>query len=197
MMGLEAFSIAVAENPDLIKAVSEKFGQLCVSIAENILQRDRVGAYWVGDDLAYTTGLMVSPDFLRRYVFPFYKRIGELCRQYNKPLLFHSDGNIVAVLDDLIECQVDAVHPNEPTSVNIVDLKAEYGSRLSFIGAMDVDLMARGTIDQVVAAAKSLIASVAPGGGFVLGAGNPVPKYIPLENYRALLNTAREFGSIY
>lgn len=197
LMGLETFSIACVENPDLVKAVSQKMGEMCVEIARNILQREWVGAYWLGDDMAYTTSLMVSPTFLRTYVFPYYRRIGDLCKQYGKPFLLHSDGDNTQVFEDLIGCGVVAIHPNEPTSVDLVSLKNEYGDRLSFLGGLDVDLLGRGTVEQIRNTTKSLIENVAPGGGFALGSGNSVAKYVPLENYRAMLETVKQFGNVY
>ncbi len=197
VMGLEAFAIACYENPDLIRAVAEKMGELCVNIAENILQRDWVGAYWMGDDMAYTTSLMVSPDFLRTYVFPYYKRIGDLCRRYEKPFLLHSDGDNTEVFEDFIECGVAAMHPNEPTSVDVVGLKKEYGDRLGFLGALDVDLLTRGTVEDVVKATRYLIENAATGGGYALGSGNSITRHVPLGNYKAMLETVRSFGGIY
>jgi len=197
LMGLETFSVACVENPSLVKAVAEKMGELCVDIARNLLQREWVGAYWLGDDMAYTTGLMVSPDFLRTYVFPYYQRIGQLARQYRKPFLLHSDGKLTQVFEDILQCGVTAIHPNEPTSVNLVDLKRQYGERLSFLGGMDVDLLGRGTVAEIKLAVRRLIETVAPGGGFALGSGNSVPKYVPVENYRAMLDAVKEFGNVY
>ncbi len=197
VMGMEAFSIALFENPGLIEAIAEKLGELCVNIAESCVQRDWVGAYWLGDDVAYTTGLMASPDFLRQYVFPYYKRIGQLCRRYDKPLIWHSDGDHSAVLEDIVDCGVRAVHPVEPSSVDALELKQQYGDRLAFIGGMDVDLMSRGTAEMVAKTTRRLLERLAPGGGYVAGGGNSIPKYVPLENYNALLDTIRRFGTLY
>ena len=196
-MGLENFSIACAENPRLIQAISGKMGELCVDIIENVLQREWVGAIWLGDDLAYTGGLMASPDFMRTYVFPYYKRIGMLCQKYHKPFIFHSDGGITEVYEDLIECGIQAIHPNEPTSVDIGALKKKYGDRLSFIGNIDVGLLSRGTVEEVINNVKFLIENVAPGGGFALGSGNSVASYCLLRNYKAMLDTVHKYGDIY
>jgi len=74
IMGVETLSIAMFENPALVRAMADKAGELNVNIAENLLQRQWVGAIWYGDDMAYTTGLLISPEFLREYIFPFLKR---------------------------------------------------------------------------------------------------------------------------
>ncbi|MCG2660494.1 MAG: hypothetical protein L6437_09645 [Kiritimatiellae bacterium] len=197
IMGIETLSTAMVENPELVRATAEKVGELSVNIVESLLQREWVGGIWYGDDLAYTRGLLVSPNFLREYVFPYYKRMGNLCKRYQKLFLLHSDGKLLEIMDDLIQCGFQAVHPNEPLSVDIAELKRAWGHRLAFLGNIDVDLLARGTPDQIVKAARNLIDTVAPGGGFALGSGNSVTRYVPLENYKAMLEAVHKYGRIY
>ncbi len=197
IMGIEALSIASIENPELIRSIAEKVGELSVSIVENLIQRDWVGGIWYGDDMGYTEGLIVSPDFLREYVFPYYKRMGEICKRYRKLFILHSDGKLLEIFEDLIECGFQAIHPNEPSSVDIAELKRHWSERLAFIGNLDIDLLARGTTEQVSEAARNLIESVGPGGGFALGSGNSITDYIPLGNYKAMLDTVRQYGGIY
>ena len=196
-MGLESFSFACVDNPELVHAVCDKIGEITVKIVENVAQRDYVGAIWLGDDLAYTQGLMTSPEFLRNEIFPFYRQIGDLCRQYGKLFIFHSDGLLAEVFDDLVGCGIQAVHPNEPTSVDIVEVKRQWGDRVALVGNIDVDLLSRGTPDEVAQATRRLIDHVAPGGGFALGSGNSVTKYVPLANYKAMLEAVRQYGGIY
>ncbi len=197
IMGLETLSVAAAENPELIRAVADKMGKLAVNIVENLVQRESVGAIWFGDDIAYSGGLMVSPGFLRTYIFPFYRQIGDLCRRYQKPFIYHSDGKLADIFEDLIECGAQAIHPNEPLSVDIAELKQEWGARVALIGNIDVDLLARGTPGQVTGAVKRLIEKVAPGGGFALGSGNSIADFIPLPNYKAMLDTVLKCGHVY
>ena len=196
-MGLEAFSVACVENPALVAAVAKKMGDLLVAIVENVAQRDTVGGIWLGDDIAYTQGLMVSPAFLREHVFPYYDRVGALCRRYGKLYVYHSDGRIAEIFEDLLAAGVQAVHPNEPTSVDIAELKRAWGERVSFVGNIDVDLLTRGTPEDVARAVRDLIDAVGPGGGFALGSGNSVTKNVSLANYRAMLDTVSECGRIY
>jgi len=196
-MGLEAFSIACVESPELVGRVAEKMGGLTVKIAEDVVQREEVAGIWLGDDIAFTTGLMVAPSFLREQIFPYYRAIGEVCRRHGKLFIYHSDGRIEEVMEDLIACGIQAVHPNEPTSVDIAEVKATWGDRLALVGNMDVDLLTRGTPGEVTASARELIERVGPGGGFALGSGNSVTKHMPLANYRAMLEAVERFGGIY
>jgi uroporphyrinogen decarboxylase len=196
-MGFEGFAVARVENPALVKAVADKMGQITVSAVENLVQRDYVGGIWLGDDSAYTQGLMASPDFFRTYIYPYYTQIGKLCRWHQKLYLYHSDGQLLEVFDDLIGCGIQAIHPNEPTSVDIAELKQEWGDRLAFVGNIDMDMLSRGTPEQIVEATRYLLEKVAPGGGYALSSGNSLSKYVSVANYRAMLESAGKYGAIY
>lgn len=196
LMGLESFSCALNENPDLISAIYEKVGELCVKILETNAQKEWVGALSFGDDIAYDKTLLTSPAVFRHYALPYYRKIGEIGRRYGKPLIYHSDGNVLPVIDDLIEeVGISALHPIEPKAMDIRQLKRDYGSRVALIGNVDVDLLSRGAPDMVAARTKELLRDIAPGGGYLLGSSNSITYYVPLENYRAMLDTLERFGS--
>lgn len=195
-MGLDALSIAIVENPGLLQAIADKVGPFQVAIAESLLQREWVGGIWYGDDMAYTAGLLASPAFLRAYVFPYLERMGHSCREHGKLLIMHSDGKLAEVLPDLIACGVQGIHPNEPTSVDMAEMKREWGDHLSLLGGVDLDLLARGTPEEVAEATRLLIESLEPGGGVAIGSGNSVAKFVPLANYRAMLGAIREYGAL-
>ena len=197
MMGIETLSIAIVEDPDRVRAIANKVGELSVTIVESLVQREWVGGIWYGDDMAYTEGLLVSPALLKKYVFPFLKRMGDICRRYDKLFILHSDGKLTQMLEDVIGCGFQATHPNEPQSVDMAEMKAQWGDRLALLGGIDLDLLTRGTVAQVVVATRSLIDKVGPGGGVALGSSNSVAKWVPLSNYKAMLDTIRDYGAIY
>jgi len=196
LMGLEAFSFALLGDPELIAAVCERVVELSLKIAEANAQRDWVGALWLGDDIAYDRALLSSPAVFRRYALPYYRRIGEICRRYSKLRLYHSDGNVLAVIEDLIEdAGIAALHPIEPRAMDIRRIKQDYGGRVAVIGNVDVDLLSRGTPQAVADRTRELIQEIAPGGGYLLGSSNSIPYYVPLANYRSMLGTLLEHGT--
>jgi uroporphyrinogen decarboxylase len=78
--------------------------------------------------------------------------------------------------------------------MDIVELKRLYGDRLTLIGNIDVDLLARGTPEQVEAQVKLRISQLAKGGGFLLASSNSVCDYVKPENYTAMLTAGRRHG---
>lgn len=194
MMGFETFSMALFENPALIDALNQRLGRLVLSMFEYFAQSDAVDVLWYSDDIAFTNGLLMSPDVLRQYVFPWIAKIGDLAKQYNKPLIYHTDGILYEVMEDIIACGVDALHPIEPKAMRIKEVKERYGDRLCLIGHVDVDLLCRGSKEEVRAQVRKNIEEAGYNGGYCVGSGNSIPDYVNFENYLAMLEAAREFG---
>jgi uroporphyrinogen decarboxylase len=195
LMGFEMFSYALIDNPELIERLNEKVCGTLFAFVEGAIGFDSVRAVWLCDDIAYTEGLMVSPDYYRRYVFPWHKKVGDLCRRRNLPLIYHSDGDLRPVLEDIIANGVNVLHPVEPKAMDIVALKKKYGDVLAFAGNVDLGYtLTRGTPAEVTAEVRQKIKALAPGGGYLLGSSNSIPEYVPLANFEAMCEAALEYG---
>lgn len=123
------------------------------------------------------------------------KEIGEMCRNKGIPFIYHSDGDLYEVFDDLEDCGVNALQPVEPKAMDIVQLKRHVKDRFCLIGNVELDaFLCRGTPETVQEEVKRLIREVAPGGGFCLGSSNTVPRYVKQENYKAMLDATKKYG---
>ena len=193
LMGFEAFSMALYENPELVETVNNRLGELVLSMFEYFAESDAVDVLWYSDDIAYASGLLVSPAALRKYFFPWLKRIGDLAKNSGKPFMYHTDGVLWDVFDEIIACGVDAIHPIEPKAMDIAEVKKRVGDRLCLMGHVDVDLLSRGSVDEVRAQVRHNIEVAGYNGGYCAGSGNSIPEYVRFENYMAMINAAREF----
>jgi uroporphyrinogen decarboxylase len=194
-MGFEHFCLALTDQPGLVEKMFDLLGRVQLGLVCRALQFDCVGAVWMGDDLAHSSGLMIAPQYFRRLVYPWYCRMAEACRANNAVFIFHSDGKIDDALEDLIGCGVQAVHPLEPLSMDIAAVKQCFGDRLAVIGNVDLSYtLTRGTMAEVEVAVKNKIRRLAPGGGYCLGSENSIPEYVPFDNYEAMRRTALHYG---
>ena len=191
LMGYEEFCYALVDKPDLIEALFDRVGQAIYKAFEIAVQKPKVGAIWISNDMGYTEGLLVSVQTLRQYVFPWFEKIKSLCTAYDIPLILHSDGKLDSVIEDFIRIGVDAIHPIEPEAMDIFEVKKKYGDRICLMGNIDVDLLYRGKPEEIAAEVKKRIAFFSKTGGYCIGSGNSVPDGVPLENYLALIQAAR------
>jgi uroporphyrinogen decarboxylase len=193
--GFTTFCLLVHDQPDLVAAIMEQVGSLLLQIFERAATYPRVGAMWISDDIAYTEGLMIHPQFFRQHLFPWYRRMADICRKYDFPFLLHSDGVLWKVLEDLIGVGLNAIQPVEPKAMDIVELKHKVGDRLCLIGNIDLGYtLTRGTPAEVEAEVRERIRTVGPKGGYCVGSSNTVTYYVPPRNFVAMVEATRRYG---
>jgi len=194
LMGYTPMSYALADDPALVQAVADRVGEMLVSIFSTAAEMPNVGALWLGDDMGFKTATMISPEAMRRYVFPWQKKLVEIAHAHNMPFLLHSCGNLEAIMDDLInDVGIDAKHSFEDIIQPVTVAKKLYGDRIALLGGIDVDVLCRCSEAEVRAYTRRVIEACAPGGGWALGTGNSVANYIPVRNYLAMLDEGRRF----
>ena len=195
LMGYGPMSYAMADDPDLVQAMFDRVGRALVTVFGAMAGHDAVGAVFLGDDMGFKTQTMISPQDMRTYVFPWQRRIVEAAHAHGKPLLLHACGNLEAVMDDLIDdVGIDAKHSFEDVIMPVTEVKRRWGDRIALLGGIDVDILARGTAEQVRARTRDVLEACMPGGGYALGSGNSVTNYVSVENYLAMIEEGWRSG---
>jgi len=194
-MGAEVFFNALETNEELIAVILEKIGKIQYETFLRVIEHPCVGAVLHPDDIAHNTGLLVNPRHLKKYVFPWYKKMGDVCREKGLGHIFHSDGDCMEALDDLIECGFQAFNPVQPKCMDIDAVKKKWGSRLCLIGNLNLDsTLTLGTPQDVRAEVYERIRTIGPGGGYMVASSNSITDYVPMENMRAMIDATFEFG---
>ncbi len=195
LMGLEPFSIALYDEPKLVRAVVDHVGQVVYEVFEVWARTDHVVALWCGDDMGFKTATLISPKHLREYILPWHRRYAELAHAHGKPYILHSCGNVKEIMTDLAETVgIDARHSFEDVIEPVEEFFREWGHRVAAIGGVDVDVLARGSEQDVVRRTREILETCAPQGGYAAGSGNSVTNYVPVENYLAMVETVHRFN---
>ena len=196
LMGFETFCLALGDDPALVAEMFRRIGEFMSQVWQRLPALPGVGALLLGDDLGYTEGLMVSPQVYRQYLFPWYRQMAAVCRSRDLPFIYHSCGRLWEVLPDLLEIGINALHPIEPKAMDIGEMKRRYGDRLCLMGNIDLGYtLTRGTPAQVEAEVRARLREIAPGGGYCLGSSNSVTEYVPVANFRAMIEAAQRWGT--
>jgi len=196
IMGYENIATAMVEDPELIKMVFDKVGSICLRMAERLLELPRVGAIAQGDDMGHKTATLLSPRMMREYAFGWHKKIVETCHEKDVPYILHSCGQVSAVMDDLIEdVGIDAKHSYEDIVTPVEEAKSRWGDRIAVLGGIDIDILSRGSVEDVKRRTREVLRKCAPGGGYALGSGNSVANYLKPENYLAMIKEGWENGT--
>lgn len=194
LLGYEGLSYLMADDPQLVDAVFARVGEIYEKVYRDCSQMDAVGGLIISDDLGFKTGTMISPMALRRWVFPWYRRFVDVCHSNDKPVILHSCGNLIEVMDDIIDCGIDAKHSFEDQIMPVTEAKRIYGDRIAVLGGVDLDFLCRATEAEVRRRTREILEECMPGGGYALGTGNSVSNYVPIENYLAMLDEGAQVG---
>ena len=195
LMGYETLSVSLYDQPGLVAAMFERIRYILLPLALACSQMDRVIGIWMGDDLGFRSGTMISPRHLRQYVFPIQKEIAAIAHARGLPFVLHSCGNLAAVMEDLISgVKIQARHSFEDAIQPVEAFYSRDSDRIAVIGGVDMDLLARGTEQQVRRRTRRILEACAPGRAYILGSGNSIANYIPLQNFLAMLDEGRRFG---
>ena len=196
LMGYQTFAVALYDQPDLVQAMFARVEALVTPVARSLAQIDGVIALWMGDDMGFKTGTMIAPHQLREYVFPIQREVARAAHEQGIPFILHSCGDLEVVMDDLIDdVGIDARHSYEDAIEPVEDYCARYADRIAVVGGVDVDLMARGTEEQVRLRTRRVLEACAPTGAYVLGSGNSIANYIPPRNFLAMVDEGWRFRS--
>lgn len=188
LLGFEGMSYLLYEDYELVKAVFNRVGETIYRFYENIITLDNVEGIFQGDDLGFKTSTILSPRFLRELVLPWHKRYAELAHKYNKMYWFHCCGNILEIIEDLIEdVKIDALHSFQDTIIPVTEFKERYGDRIAVLGGVDVDKLCRLGEKELRAYVRNILDICMPT-RYALGSGNTVTNYVPVENYLIMLD---------
>lgn len=196
--GMEEMLVDFYDAPEVAHALCERIHQM------NLVMVREFAGYGVdimlfGDDVGTQTGMMFSPDVWREF---FKWRLGDqiaAAKAINPEIVtwYHSDGDISAIIPDLIEIGLDILNPVQPECVDPVALKEQYGNELSFWGTIGTQtVMPFGSPAEVRETVKRMVEKVGYDGGLVLAPTHVLEPDVPWENIEAFVEAVREFGKI-
>jgi len=145
------------------------------------------------DDYAFNANPFFSPAQFREFVTPYLKRIIAAYRGLGKYVIKHTDGNLMPILDQLVECAPHAIHSLDPQGgMDIAEVKARYGRQVALCGNVNCGLVQTGSESEVLESCEYAMRHGKPGGGYIFCTSNCAFKGMPLERYELVNNYWRE-----
>jgi len=134
----------------------------------------------VHDDIVWSNGPFLHPDFYRSYIFPNLKKLLTPLREAGKKILFTSDGDFTMFVDDIAGCGVHGFVLEPLTDMAYIAEK--YGGTHVIIGNADTRILLKGSFDDIEAEVKRCMDIGKKCPGFFLAVGNHIPSNTPVEN---------------
>ncbi len=198
VFGFSTFSKLLTDSKK-IKAVFDRFGKHLVELVKTFIEWGETDAIMIMDDYGYKSGLLMSPKNYRTYVLPWLKESCKVAHKEGLKVMLHSCGDVIEIFEDLVNIGIDAFHPFEPTTANpeydIFKLNEKYSGQVTFIGNVSPQDLADKEPIFIENYTKNLIKKLAPGGGFILSSGHSINPSVKLENYLAMHDTLKKYGT--
>ena len=195
LAGFETLMTAFAKQPDLVRGLVELSVRVNLEMAREVARR---GADFVftGDDYASTQQPFISPAMFRAFLYPGLQEVIGGFKALGLPVIKHTDGNIMPLLDMILDAGIDCLDPIDPVAgMDLEKIKRDFGHRIAIKGNVDcANALTHGTEENVVRETKEVIRKGAPGGGFILSSSNSIHSSVKPGNYLAMWNTIRMFG---
>ena len=146
-------------------------------------------------DYCFNDGPFLSPRMFAKYVTPFLTQAVRGIQEAGAFAVKHTDGDIMPILDQLVDSGADALHSLDPMAgVDIAEVKLLYGDRIALIGNVNCAWVQAGTREQIAQSARYCLEhGGAASGGYVFATSNCIFAGVPLENYDWMLQIRREW----
>jgi len=195
MRGFEQALLDLAMGAELIDFILEKVTEFYVEHTRKKLQaaEGQVDLVFTADDIGGQEGLLMSLDLWRKHIKPHHRKLNELIHSFGAKVIYHSDGAVMAAVDDLIEMGIDVLQALQfdAKGMDPVALKRDYGDRLCFQGGISVQrTLPFGTPEKVRDEVLDRIAVLGANGGYILGPSHAIQAGTPPENIVAMFDTA-------
>lgn len=190
-IGLQEFCYYLADCPDIIVELLERNTFRTIRWVEHLPQNHGMEAVFLGDDIAFNTGPLLNPDWMREHYFHRLARVIAAYHARGIKVLFHSDGNLNSILGDLVEAGIDGLNPIEVLAgMDVGDIHRRF-PKLFMTGGIDVSqLLPFGTPLQVRDAVRKAIDEAE--GRIMIGSSTELNDEVPLVNFLALRDTVLE-----
>ena len=193
LLGEADLCIACYEEPEMLHDMLETFTDTAVKVIERVGEIVPIDMLFVHEDMAGKSGPLFGPMQVREFFKPYYTRVWEAAQACGAKLFsMDSDGDMSPILDDLIGCGLNCIHPMEPVGGNdIVKLRLKYGKKLCFKGGIDKHALAKGP-EAVKAELEYRLAPHLMGGGTIFALDHRIPNGVHIDTYRYYANLGRE-----
>ena len=194
LRGMENFLMDLVLYPDAAAELMEKVGRYYREL-HSLAIEGGVDLIVLGDDYASKTGTIMSPVTFRHMILPGLSETVRNIKQKGGYCIKHTDGNVWAIIEDMVSTGADALGPLElEAGMNLAEVREKYGHRVAVMGNVEVDLLSRGSKEDIRREVEILLSRVSVKGGHIMSSGNSISNAVRPENYRYLVELTQSAG---
>ncbi len=183
-----AFSERMFDDEEGLKAEAQKRLEIHVSFAEKLSKHSGLlDGFALCSDYCFNVNPFFSPDMFSEYIAPYLQRVIKDYHDLGYYSIKHTDGNIMPIIDQMVECGPDALHSLDPQGgVDLAEVKRLYGDRVALCGNVNCGLLQTGTEEEVIADVHRSLRDGMNGWGYIFCTSNCAYTGLPLERYELM-----------
>lgn len=196
LRGVEEFLMDIHLNPGLVHQLVEICLSYDLRLTERAIQAG-VEVVILGDDYADKNAPFMSPKHFREFFLPGLQKAVDSAHKAGAYVIKHSDGNLMPILDMIVNTGIDALNPLEPAAgMSIAKVRELYGNRICLVGNVDCGpLLCWGKPREVKATVRQCLKDGARDGAFMLSSSNSITTGVNPANYEAMRDALAEMGT--
>ena len=193
--GMYEFSYRMIDDPDGMKKEAQKNVYEALEWAQELSRYNLLDGFTLCSDYCLNTGPFLSPGQFSEFVTPYLAQVIEGYRGMGYYTIKHTDGNIMPILDQLVQANPHALHSIDPQAgVDIAEVKKIAGDKVCLIGNVNCGLLETGTEQEAKESARYSLSNGMPGYGYIFSTSNCVYTGMPLERYELIIKVLDEEG---
>jgi uroporphyrinogen decarboxylase len=190
------FAARLGEEPEALKVEAEQQVDRALARAEQLKKRGGLDGFALCADYCFNTGPFMSPRQFSEFVTPYLARLIQGYRDMGFYTIKHTDGNIMPILDQLVQAHPHALHSLDPQGgVDIAEVKRRCGDKVCLIGNVKCSALDTGTDEEAVESARYALHHGMPGGGYIFSTSNCIYTGMRLQRYQLILDVWRREGN--
>lgn len=182
------FSTMMYEEPEKIHEGTKRQVEFCHKLCDEMMKHKGLLDGWaLCSDYCFNVNPFYSRDMFAEFVQPYLKEICQYYHDNNTYVIKHTDGNVMPILDMIVDCKPDAVHSLDPQGgVSLAEAKRLYGDRVCLIGNVNCGKMQTGTEEELVEDVRRALREGMPGYGYIFATSNCVFTGLDLKRYELM-----------
>lgn len=182
------FSAQLYEEPEHIHALTRKNMDFAMRLSDELARRDGLlDGFALCSDYCFNVNPFYTRDLFAQFIQPYLREIISYYHAQGYYAIKHTDGNVMPILDMIVDCAPDAVHSLDPQGgVSLAEVKRLYGDRVCLIGNVNCGLMQTGTEEELIADTRRALREGMPGYGYIFSTSNCAYTGLGLDRYELM-----------
>ena len=190
------FSYRIYDDPQSVRDEAQGRVDRALERAFELRQHGVLDGFALCADYCFNTGPFISPDHFGEFIAPYLKQLVAGYRELGFYVIKHTDGNIMPILDYLLDANPHALHSLDPQAgIDMAEMKRICGDRVCLCGNVNCGMLDTGTDAEVVASAEYALTHGMPGYGYIFSTSNCIYTGMRLARYELMLDVWRRMGN--